>query len=181
MRVLATGDRNGDGDAACGGVNMRGALVVLLVLPVLVGAQHTQGSGTDLDQRGAMVMGFDQQKTTHHFFLYENGGAIQVTVKDAGDTTDLDAIRLHLPHIAVMFGQGNFQNPMLVHDRPDVPGTAEMTRLKDRIAYRYREIQNGGRVDIVTTDPAAIAAVHEFLTFQISDHQTGDPLDIAKR
>jgi hypothetical protein len=30
-----------------------------------------------------MVMGFDLDKTAHHFYLYEDGGAIDIAVKDA--------------------------------------------------------------------------------------------------
>ena len=30
-------------------------------------------------------------------------------------------------------------------------------------------------MDIVTSDPAALAAVHQFLKFQIAEHKTGDP------
>ena len=30
-------------------------------------------------------MGFDQQRTAHHFLLFKDGGAIDVSVKDAGD------------------------------------------------------------------------------------------------
>jgi hypothetical protein len=55
-----------------------------------------------------------------------------------------------------------------------VPGTADMTRLKDRITYQYEETPLGGRVRIVTRDTAALAAVHAFLHFQIADHQTDD-------
>ena len=40
----------------------------------------------------------------------------------------------------------------------------------------YVETAKGGRVDIVTSDPAALAAVHQFLKFQIAEHKTGDPL-----
>ena len=36
------------------------------------------------DQRGAMVMGFDQARTTHHFLLFNDGGAIDVSVNDLG-------------------------------------------------------------------------------------------------
>lgn len=125
-------------------------------------------------------MGFDQEKTTHHFQLYIDGGAIDVSVKDAADKADLDAIRSHLPHIAMMFGQGNFQAPMLVH-ATNVPGTADMARLKGRLAFRYVETPTGGRVDIVTTDADALAAVHAFLKFQISDHATGDSAEVRKR
>jgi hypothetical protein len=134
-----------------------------------------------MDDRGAMVMGFDQNKTAHHFYLYEDGGAIDITVKDASDTKDRDAIRSHLPHIATMFGMGDFDAPMLVHDSKDVPGTAVLAKQKAVITYRYRETTMGGRVDIVTKDRDALTALHEFLSYQIKEHQTGDPLTVTKR
>src|SRR5690242_2587723 len=87
------------------------------------------------EQRGMTVMGFDQTKTTHHFYLFEDGGAIEVSVNDAADATNRQAIRVHLSHIAMLFGQGNFQAPMLVHETKNVPGTAGMTRLKEKIRY----------------------------------------------
>jgi len=49
------------------------------------------------------------------------------------------------------------------------------------ITYRYRETTMGGRVDIITKDPDALAALHEFLAYQIKEHQTGDPLTLTKR
>ena len=150
---------------------------------ILIGAHLTAFSSqhhTDVDRRGTHVMGFDQQLTVHRFILYTDGGAIDVQVRNPADKTNLDAIRAHLPHIAMMFGQGNFDAPMLVHDRK-VPGTAEMTRLKDRLTYKYVETSLGGRVEIVTTDPDALAGVHQFLRFQIADHRTGDSTDVRKR
>jgi len=70
---------------------------------------------------------------------------------------------------------------MLVHDTKNVPGAETLAKLKDKIRYTYVETPRGGRVDVVTTDQAAIAAVHKFLTFQISEHHTGDPLTVRKR
>ena len=130
---------------------------------------------------GAMVMGFDQARTTHHFLLFTDGGAIDVSVNDPADTKNRDAIRSHLPHIAAMFGQGDFEAPMLVHDSKNVPGTSVMTERKGAIRYQYVETANGGRVNIVTSDPAAVAAVHAFLTFQIAEHKTGDPTTVQTR
>ena len=145
-----------------------------------VAAQQNHGQHAQMNQRGAQVMGFDQEKTTHHFYLYSDGGAIDVAVNDVADKTNLDAIREHLPHIAMMFSQGNFDAPMLVHDT-NVPGTAEMAKLKGRITYRYAETPKGGRVNIITTDAETLAAVHTFLQFQITDHKTGDSLKVRKR
>jgi hypothetical protein len=155
-----------------------------LLVPALVmfgGAPQAQDPHAQMHQRGAHVMGFDQAKTTHHFLLFEDGGAVDVSVKDAKDTTNRDAIRAHLPHIAQRFGQGDFEAPMLVHDRKDVPGVATLARLKDRLTYRYVETTLGGRVDIVTKDGEALKALHEFLRFQISDHKTGDTTTVKKR
>ena len=103
-----------------------------------------------------------------------------MAVNDASDRANLDAIRAHLPHIAMLFGAGNFEAPMLVHDTK-VPGTAEMSKLKDRITYKYAETPRGGRVYINTNDAEALKAVHAFLKFQIADHRTGDSPDVRKR
>jgi hypothetical protein len=134
-----------------------------------------------LKHRGAAAMGFDQDKTAHHFLLFDDGGAIDVSVKDASDTTNRDAIRAHLPHIAEMFGAGNFEAPMFVHDTRTVPGVAALAAMKSSLKYTYSETPRGGRVDIVSTNSEAVKAVHQFLRFQITDHKTGDPLTPRKR
>jgi hypothetical protein len=154
-------------------------LVGSLAIPVSVAAR--QGQHGSSDQRGAMVMGFDQARTTHHFLLFNDGGAIEVSVNDAADMKNRDAIRSHLPHIAMMFGEGNFDAPMLVHDSKNVPGTKAMTERKGAVRYQYVETAKGGRVDILTSDPAALGAVHDFLKFQIAEHKTGDPTTVRTR
>jgi hypothetical protein len=160
-------------------ITMLYVLGSLVSVPVSLAArQDHHGSAS---QRGAGGMGFDQAATTHHFLLFNDGGAIDVSANDPADTRNRDAIRSHLPHIAMMFGDGNFDAPMLVHNSKNVPGTKAMTRLKSAIRYRYVETPKGGRVDIVTSDPAALGAVHQFLRFQITDHKTGDPTTIRTR
>jgi hypothetical protein len=146
----------------------------------LVVALDARSQDPQMQHRGEMVMGFDQAKTTHRFSLYEDGGAIDVSVNDARDVVNRDAIRAHLPHIAAMFGAGDFEAPMEVHAQ-QVPGTAEMAKLKDRLTFAYVETPRGGRVDVLTTDKDALAAVHAFLTFQIADHRTGDSTRVTKR
>ena len=154
------------------------AAFALLLLPI---HSRAQDHHTAADRRGAMVMGFDQLRTAHHFSLFTDGGSIDVRVKDASDAGNRDAIRAHLPHIARMFGEGNFDAPMLVHDSRKVPGTRDMAVHKADIRYRYVETPDGGRVDIVTSSPDALAAVHAFLRFQIADHKTGDPVVVQRR
>jgi hypothetical protein len=76
-----------------------------------------------------------------------------------------------------MFGNGDFTAPMFVHDGIP-PGVTTMKLLKAKIRYKYEEISSGGRVRIESSDPVALAAIHDFLRFQITDHQTGDTLAV---
>ena len=132
---------------------------------------------TAVEKNGDAAMGFSHEKTTHHFLLKESGGAIEVNANDAKDTISIDAIRLHLRHIAAMFADGDFTTPMLVHDAVP-PGVTTMKLSKEKIRYSYEAIDGGGRVRLEASDPIALAAIHDFLRFQINDHRTGDPLAI---
>jgi hypothetical protein len=126
-----------------------------------------------VDQRGDHVMGFSHEKTTHHFLLYKDGGAIEVTANSANDEESRDQIQMHLGHIAGMFAKGNFQAPMLVHDKTP-PGVPVLEKLKDQVTYQFTKTERGGTIRITTKSAEALAAVHEFLRFQIADHRTGD-------
>jgi hypothetical protein len=138
---------------------------------------HDHMSG--VNKRGDKAMGFDHEKTTHHFILKNDGGVIQVTANDLNDATSRDQIRMHLHHVSMLFSQGNFEIPMFVHDRVP-PGVPAMKRLKESIAYKYDEIDGGARVVITSSSQDAVAAVHDFLRFQIEDHKTGDPIAVGK-
>jgi hypothetical protein len=156
-------------------------LCTVALLPAAARPLRNQHAGQhSLDQRGHAVMGFDQHKTRHRFALYEDGGAIEVSVNDPADTANLEAIRSHLPHLAQMFAAGNFDAPLEVHAQR-VPGTMEMAKLKDKLSFKYVATPRGGRVDIVTADREALAGVHAFLKFQIADHKTGDPVRVTRR
>jgi hypothetical protein len=143
-------------------------------------AEHMKEQASAADQRfaemnarGDQSMGFEQSKTTHHFRSLEDGGAIEVTVKDLADTTNLNAIRSHLSQIAKQFAAGDFSTPMMTHAEMP-PGAADMQKLANKIAYTYEELPAGARVKITTGDPDALAAVHKFFDYQIKEHRTGD-------
>ena len=133
----------------------------------------------DVNKKGDQVMGFDQLKTTHHFLLRPDGGVIQVEANDLNDTDSRNEIRQHLGHIAQLFANGDFTAPMLIHAQTP-PGVPVMKRLKADIKYRFEKTARGGRVRITTANPDALAAIHEFLHFQISDHATGDSGTVEK-
>ena len=127
----------------------------------------------DMVARGNKAMGFDAAKTTHHFTLSPAGGAIEVSANDSADAASRDEIQQHLRHIAKKFKEGDFDISVLVHDQVP-PGVPVMKRLKDAITYEYVATERGARVEISSTDPDARSAIHDFLRFQIQEHQTGD-------
>lgn len=144
--------------------------------PMAAGSKSKHAEG--VIERGDQGMGFDHAKTTHHFRLAPDGGAIEVTANSLADGASRDQIRLHLTHIAIMFAGGDFSVPMFVHDTIP-PGVTAMKRLASAISYRFEEIAGGGRVVISTATDEGRDAVHDFLRFQITDHATGDPLEVV--
>jgi hypothetical protein len=153
---------------------MRLLAVVALTVAALLSAQDHKHE--DMQKRGNAGMGFDQEKTTHHFLLTKNGGIIQVTANSGADKDSVSQIRMHLQHIQHAFESGDFNIPMFVHDHTP-PGVATMTCLKDQLHYRYESMEKGGRVVIISDNREAVAALHDFLRFQVREHRTGDPMD----
>jgi hypothetical protein len=133
----------------------------------------------DVTEKGDHVMGFSHDKATHHFRLYADGGAIEVQANDGKDTATRDAIRGHFWHIAKMFAAGDFTAPILIHSQ-NPPGSDVMKRLRDKIDYHLENTTAGSRIRIATKDAEALKAVHAFLRFQISEHETGDTPEVTK-
>jgi len=129
-------------------------------------------------ERGDHIMGFSHDKATHHFLLYSDGGAFDVQANAANDTATRDEIRMHFGHIAKMFAAADFSAPMLIHSQ-NPPGTATMKRLRDAIQYKLENTEQGARIRITSKNADAVAAVHQFLRFQIKDHQTGDSGEVT--
>jgi len=166
-------------------------LVLALMLPVVLTArtqqppdqQHNHQDKQHVDgvnERGDHAMGFSHEKTTHHFHLTADGGVIEVTANDSNDAASREQIRAHLSHIAKLFKEGDFSKPMFTHDEVP-PGVPTMKRLKADISYTFEAIEFGARVRIATANAEAVKAIHEFLRYQIKDHQTGDSLELDKQ
>jgi hypothetical protein len=136
--------------------------------------EHTKTQHqADVETHGDAAMGFPHDSTTHHFRLLPDGGAIEVTINDSKDVQNIQAIRTHLTLIVTMFSNGDFSIPMFVHSQVP-PGVTEMEEKRAEISYGFEELPDGGRVRISTKNHDALNAIHDFLSFQIEDHQTGD-------
>jgi hypothetical protein len=132
----------------------------------------------EVNRRGGQAMGFSQTKTAHHFRLKSDGGAIEVIANRRKDVVSRNQIRQHLQHIAQAFAAGDFSKPLHTHAQLP-PGVSVMKERKAEIQYRYEALPRGGRVRLTTKNSEALQAIHEFLRFQITDHQTSDSLSVA--
>jgi hypothetical protein len=137
--------------------------------------EHAQG----VDERGDKGMGFSHQLTGHHFYLFPDGGGIEVEARDPKDAKSRDAIRNHLSMIAAMFSEGNFSIPMFVHNTVP-PGVEKLKQLRNEITYAAENTPHGAQVRIKTRNSEAIKAIHEFLRFQIAEHRTGDSMEVKE-
>jgi hypothetical protein len=157
----------------------RGAVALVFAAGIACG-DHAQRAGAPragppdtgfarLQSRGESAMGVDQYTSAHRFEPLPDGGRIQLR-RDTADRAGVETIRAHMRDIAGRFSRGDFTIPGFVH-AGDVPGTRVMSERKAQIAYEARDLPGGGEVRIRTTDSAAVAAVHQFLAFQRSDHR----------
>jgi len=122
-----------------------------------------------VQSRGETVMGVDQYTSTHVFEDRPDGGRIILDRDPHADTGGVARIRQHMRDIAAAFEAGDFTKPFRVHAEA-VPGTSVMVARRSAIRYLEVDRPRGAEVRIRTTDPAAVAAVHEFLAFQRGAH-----------
>jgi len=162
------------------------SLVSLLIISSLYSVAVGQETSSPQDShfagvkaRGDEGMGFSHEKTTHHFHLLPDGGAIEIRSNELADVATQDAIRNHLAMIAAKFSKGDFAIPMFIHATTP-PGVETMQRLKSKIAYEAENTERGAQLRIISHDSEAVVAIHDFLRFQIRDHQTGDSLEVQK-
>ncbi len=133
----------------------------------------------EVNARGEKAMGFSQTATTHHFALLPDGGYVQVAANSKDDTKSIEQIRAHLADIQKRFAAGDFSASELTHGKVP-PGVEQMQKLKGDITYNVQQIESGGRLRLASKNEKAVAAIHQFLKFQIEDHGTGDPTSVRK-
>jgi hypothetical protein len=117
-------------------------------------------------------MGVDQYASDHGFEPRPGGGRIVLQMK-AADSAGERVIRDHMRTIATAFSSGDFSLPGQVHAVEKVPGTDVMRELKAEISYRATDLERGGEVRLTSSNARAVAAIHEFLAFQRTDHRAG--------
>jgi uncharacterized protein (DUF305 family) len=133
------------------------------------GSPTTTDRQQTIHERGASVMPFDLNQTTHRFQVLPDGGLQTVTAKDATNQTQIPLIQQHLAEEAARFQRGDFSDPASLHGQ-DMPGLAELTALAARIEVVYTALPDGAQIRYTTQDPAVLTAIHAWFAAQLSDH-----------
>lgn len=84
--------------------------MVAVTLAACIGIGAAQNAGVVRRGESHEGMGFNQTTTTHHFYLTQTGGIIQVA-KNPRNTEQIATVQMHLKHIAGMFSEGDFSPP----------------------------------------------------------------------
>jgi hypothetical protein len=138
-------------------------------VPVL--AQTTVSSSAHqamVEERSTQVMPFDLNRTMHIFEPTAYGGVQTVIVHD-GDPRQIALVRSHLRKEAAAFAVGDFADPAEIHGS-NMPGLPQLRAGARKIAITYAPTSNGASIRYKTSDPAMIAAIHEWFAAQVKDH-----------
>jgi hypothetical protein len=90
---------------------------------------QSSSASTSMLERGAIAMGFNQSKISHHFKSTPTGGEILITALNNSDIETIKQIKNHISIIQKEFSLGNFTKPFYIHAQ-DVPGTKIMSEKK---------------------------------------------------
>ncbi len=152
------------------------ALAAAGLATTLAGCRGSDGPGAEgtarqaeVAERGAHVMPFDLEATTHRFTPVDSGLVQTVTADDAADTEQVALVREHLAHESARFRAGDYGDPAAIHG-DDMPGLAELEAGAAAIDIAYEPTGAGGRISYTTDDPALVDALHRWAEAQVTDH-----------
>jgi hypothetical protein len=155
----------------------RAVLLVALAAVVALGggcaddspAPAASSRQAEVAERGASVMPFDLERTTHQFTKTDTGGVQNVVADDPQDTTQITLIRQHLTAEVDRFRRGDFTDPARIHGT-EMPGLEALRGHGGRITIDYETTPDGARATYTTSDAELRNALHHWFDAQVSDH-----------
>ena len=149
------------------------AILVIVVLAVggywLVDRAALSARQAEVAERGADVMPFALDETTHEFRPSPDGGVQTVVADEGADGKQVDLIRGHLREEAQRFRRGDFSDPAAIHGQ-QMPGLQALSDRAGEIDITYTDVADGGRITYVTEDPGLVEALHHWFDAQLRDH-----------
>jgi len=149
-------------------LGVAGALGVFALSGLFAGHDHTRQE--EVAARGAEVMPFDLDRTTHRFETRSWGG-VQTVVADEPDAEQIDLVRAHLQEEAERFSRGDFDDPMAIHGM-EMPGLAKLraAAAEGRVEIGYAEVPTGASLTYRTGERGLADALHAWFQAQVTDH-----------
>ena len=148
------------------------ALAAVAILGMLwaTGAFASQETRQEeVAEKGAEVMPFDLEETTHVFEETQTGGVQEVMADDPNDAEQVGLIRGHLEEEAAAFRRGDLSDPSEIHGE-QMPGLKELEAGAEEMDIRYSDLPDGAKIEYETSNPALIEALHDWFDAQSSDH-----------
>ena len=145
-------------------------LTLLVINPCYAVEKASEKRLDEVAQRGAHVMPFDLELTTHVFSKTVKGGIQKVIVKNPKDNAQIKLIREHLTKISHEFQQADYSSPAKIHGE-NMPGLEALRNAKsDQISILYKDLPNGAEITYSTDIPILITAIHQWFDAQLSEH-----------
>ena len=129
--------------------------------------------------RNSQLLGFDLNKTNQHFYLYKNGGAIDISAKNIDDVGSIAAVRRFLEKQEKAFAAGDIELQKQVYTELP-PSLLIIRKLKNEISFSYTSTDEGGALRMFTINNKARDAIHEYLKHEIKANQTDDPVTVQE-
>jgi hypothetical protein len=157
-------------------IRRRGSLALVAVLALAAGAAACRGDDDptgerqdEVAERGAEVMPFDLDATTHRFEPTGDGLVQTVVADDPDDDEQVRLVRQHLTEEAERFATGDYADPAAIHG-DDMPGLAELEAGASAITVTYDDTATGGRLTFRTGRAELVDALHRWAEAQTMDH-----------
>jgi hypothetical protein len=141
-------------------VNLRAAIIPLVLAL----------SATALAADRVPAPGPRPDPTLHVYRETFDGGVIQVLADGYVPMRGVVAIRARLRKEAAAFVRGDYPDP-----DGRTSATARLRSEAQRIAVSYSELRRGGQIRLRTKDPAAVAALHEWMAATVRSSQRLHP------
>ena len=146
----------------------RSLFVLAIFLVSACESEQSSDHQLEVAERGAEVMPFDLDRTTHVFEKLDFGGRQQV-LSDDGDLEQIESIRQHLEAQATLFSEGDFHNPAHIHGDA-MPGLHDLVMAHERLQITFSSLSDGGQIEYFTEDSTLVPAVHKWFDAQLEDH-----------
>jgi hypothetical protein len=121
------------------------ALIILSVavfILYMAAVSPAQTRQEEVAIRGAKVMPFDLEQTTHVFQKVDDGVLQKVVVKDPSNKKQIALIQSHLKEESEKFREGDFSDPAKIHGE-DMPGLAQLKAAAGKIDVHYSALPDG--------------------------------------